>query len=152
MPVAVKPTHTFESVADMARALDPKTQADLLYDVERFVRPVSFKPGEVVFERADGTPPDLAARMIRALKELTGELWIVDDTGKGGTDPVGLARRQAEAERDAKRRAHPAFSHPLLSEGAEFLGFKEVRRFQPGEPTPQGSHADNHADNQGADL
>ena len=123
MPAQVKPVVTLESMADFVRALDPKLQPDLIYDIEHLARPVSFKPGHVVFEKVPTTPPDLSARMIRALKELTDELWIVDDTGKDGAEPIGQVRKQKAREEDAKLRAHPAFDHPLLSEGAEFIEF-----------------------------
>ena len=126
MPTAVKSAPTLESVADLLNALDPKLHADLVYDVERFLRPVAFKPGEIAYEKAPGAPADLPARLIRQLKDLTGELWVVDDTAKGGSEPVGQLRKREAEEAEAKLRAHPAFDHPLLRDEAEFIEFTDA--------------------------
>ena len=126
MPTAVKSAPTLESVADLLDALDPKLHADLVYDVERFLRPVAFKPGEIAYEKAPGAPADLPARLIRQLKDLTGELWVVDDTAKGGSEPLGQLRKREAEEAEAKLRSHPAFDHPLLRDEADFIEFTDA--------------------------
>lgn len=57
--------------------LERKRDIRLKSDVERFVRPVSYKPGSLVFEPEAHCPPDLAQRLARALTEWTGSTWAV---------------------------------------------------------------------------
>jgi DNA polymerase-3 subunit gamma/tau len=80
--------------------------------------------------------------MIRALKDLTDELWIVDDTGKDGDEPLGQTRKREAKEQVEKLRAHPAFEHPLLRDGAEFIEFIET----PPISTPDAPVAEPHED------
>ena len=126
MPKTVKSTPVLESFADLLDALDPKLHADLVYDIERFVRPVEFGPGEIAYAKEPGAPADLPARMIRLLKDLTGELWVVSDSAKGGKEPVGVTRKREAEEAEAKLRAHPAFEHPLLRDEADFIEFTDA--------------------------
>ena len=121
MPTPVKATLTFESLEDLVAALDDQSQPDLIFDIERFVRISTFKPGYVKYAREPATPPDLPARMIRTLRDLTGELWIVDDTAKEGAEPIGVRERREAEETDARIREHPAFDHPLLRDRADFI-------------------------------
>ena len=121
MPTSVKSVPTLDSLEDFVAALDEKAQPDLIFDIERFVRVASFKPGHIKYAREPGTPPDLPARMIRTLRDLTGDLWVVDDTAKEGAEPIGVRTRREAEERDARIREHPAFDHPLLRDRADFI-------------------------------
>ena len=121
MPAPVKSAPTLDSLEDFVAALDEKAQPDLIFDIERFVRVASFKPGHIKYAREPGTPPDLSARMIRSLRDLTGELWVVDDTAVEGSEPIGVRTRREAEERDARIREHPAFDHPLLRDRADFI-------------------------------
>ena len=126
MPLAPASVTTPESLEDIVAALDPKRHADLIYDLERFVRVAEFTPGRIVFAKETGTPPDLAARLIRELRALTGELWVVDDTAASGTEPIGVRRKADAHAREARLRDHPAFAHPLLKDGADFIEFSDA--------------------------
>ena len=131
MPKPVKTAPTLESFSDLLGALDPKLHADLVYDIERFVRPVAFKPGEIEYEKASGAPADLPARLIRQLKDMTGELWVVSDAGRDGAEPIGITRKREAENAEAKLRSHPAFEHPLLRDEAEFLEFSDAPSIAP---------------------
>lgn len=61
----------------LIRLLERKRDIRLKSDVERFVRPVSYKPGSLVFEPEAHCPPDLAQRLARALTDWTGSTWAV---------------------------------------------------------------------------
>jgi len=48
---------TLQSFADVVALIDAKRDIALRLDVERFVRPVSFRVGAIEFEPAPGAPP-----------------------------------------------------------------------------------------------
>ncbi len=93
----------------------PNRQIQLKSDIKRYVRPIRFKQGSMNFEPAEGAPVTLTGKIVTALKDITGELWIVSPETSGGGQTLNEVNKSVKAEQDAKDRAHPAFSHPLLA-------------------------------------
>ena len=102
------------SLEDFVAAI-PDRQIQLKSDIKRYVRPIRFKQGSMSFQPAEGAPVSLTGKIVTALKNITGELWIVSPETSGGGQTINEGLKQAKAEQDAKDRAHPAFSHPLLA-------------------------------------
>jgi len=98
----------------------PKSQIQLASDLRRYVRPIRFKPGAVTFEPVEGAPVSLIGKIVSGLKELTGELWIVSPETSGGGETLNERAAREKSEQEAKDKAHPAFSHPLLA-GAKLI-------------------------------
>ncbi|WP_428150943.1 DNA polymerase III subunit gamma/tau [Brevundimonas sp.] len=94
---------TFEAVVAL---IGEKREIALQMDVQRYVRPVSFKPGALTYEPVDGAPANLATRLSSRLKEWTGRQWFVVANGQGGGETLievekrGRARERAEVEAD----------------------------------------------------
>ncbi len=129
---SVAPAVTIACLEDFTSAL-PEQMAALRYDVEKYVRPIRFRPGSITIENLDGAPPSLVGRMVEALRDITGDLWLIDQEAGKGEIPLAEQRKQAIAERDARDKSHPAFSHPLLM-SAELIEIRDV-------PTTSGSHS-----------
>ncbi len=109
-----KPSVVLKSIEDLVNAL-PENEILLASDIKRHVKPIAFKPGSIRFEPAAGASVSLTGRIVKAIQDLTGELWVVTPETHGGgktLHQVAKEKRQAEEARD---RAHPAFSHPLLA-------------------------------------
>lgn len=109
-----EPTMILNSLEDLVNAI-PNAQIGLKSDIKRYVRPIRFKPGAITFEPAEGAPVSLTGKIVSAIKDLTGELWIVSPETSGGGATLNEIKKNARAEQDAKDRAHPAFNHPLLA-------------------------------------
>ncbi len=132
---APAPTVSVEAVAgpqtfeDVARLIDEKRDVMLQIDVEKHLRPISFRPGAIVFEPADGAPVDLASRLASRLKEWTGQTWLVAAETGGGAETLAERRDRAVEAEWAEARAEP-FVQQVLAEfpGAEIV---EVRRLAP---------------------
>ena len=97
----------------------PDSQIRLKSDLERYVRLVSFKRGAISVNITDPRQNNLIGKIVSALQEMTGDLWIVSPSDEVGADPISHQRKSAAAEQDAKDRSHPAFSHPLLTSAKE---------------------------------
>ena len=82
------PAQSFE---DVVALIDTKRDIGLKLDVERYIRPISFRPGAITFEPAPGAPSNLAHRLVARLKEWTGQPWLVAAEGGGGREPAGAA-------------------------------------------------------------
>ncbi len=93
----------------------PKNEIQLASDIKRYVMPIRFKPGVMAFQPVEGAPVSLTGKIVSALKELTGELWIVTPETSGGGETINQRQRREKSEQEAKDRAHPAFAHPLLA-------------------------------------
>jgi len=122
------------SFEDLIRMLQQKRDIALQSDVERFVRPVSFKPPSMTFQPAEDAPSDLAQKLARRLLEWTGERWAIlaDVDAQGGE--TWFERRQREKE----ERRQQALRDPALVEALElFPGATLKRIIEPPAETPQ---------------
>lgn len=120
------------SLDEMVEAMTDRADAALRSDLVRFIRPVSFKPGRIVFEPAEHAPTDLAQRLAKRLQDWTGVTWAVLPThdSRGGET---IRERQKREEREHMERVarDPAVQKALrLFPGAEIV---EVRRAGPDE-------------------
>ena len=81
-----------------------RRDSSLLYDVKRYVRPVSFRPGAITFEPVPGAPTNLAGRLVARLKEWTGQPWLVAAEGGGGAESAyeREQRQRLEARREVE--------------------------------------------------
>jgi len=106
------------SFAEFVAAL-PDTQIKLKSDLERYVRLVSFKRGAISINITDPRQNTLIGKIVKALQDMTGDLWIVSPSDAEGEPPLAQQRKSAAAAQDAEDRSHPAFSHPLLKSAKE---------------------------------
>ncbi len=83
---------------DVLALIAARRDIGLKLDVERFVRPISFRPGAIEFEPAPRCPPDLARRLSARLKEWTGERWLVAAQGGGGAESAYEREKREETE------------------------------------------------------
>ncbi|MFN4288132.1 MAG: DNA polymerase III subunit gamma/tau [Brevundimonas sp.] len=143
---ALSPAPQVSSLADpqsfeqALRLIGEKRDIRLQLDVERYVRPISFRPGAITFEPAQGAPADLSRRLASRLKEWTGRTWlIVTESGGGGeTRHESERRRKGEARESAL--SQPAIRALLDSfPGAEVI---EVRTPAPSPVLPEIIEAD----------
>ncbi len=107
-----------DSFSDFVVAL-PNSQIKLRSDLERYVRLVSFKRGAMTVNITDPRQNTLIGKIVKALQEMTGDLWIVSPSQDEGEAPLAHQRKSAVAAQDAEDRAHPAFSHPLMKNAKE---------------------------------
>ncbi|OXE35461.1 MAG: DNA polymerase III subunit gamma/tau [Phenylobacterium zucineum] len=91
---------TLQSFADVVALIDLKRDIALRLDVERFVRPVSFRVGAIEFEPAPGAPSNLTQRLVSRLKEWTGHPWLITVQGGGGESQWERQKREQQETRD----------------------------------------------------
>ncbi|MDP3660723.1 DNA polymerase III subunit gamma/tau [Phenylobacterium sp.] len=87
-----------QSFDDVIALIEKRRDIALRLDVERFVRPISFRPGAIEFEPAPGAPSNLAQRLVNRLKEWTGQPWLIAAQGGGGAESQW--ERQKREQRD----------------------------------------------------
>jgi DNA polymerase-3 subunit gamma/tau len=130
---AISGPDTFEALIDLLAA---KRSVDLRVDIERYVRPVSFKPGAMTYEPVEGAPDDLAQRLSRRLLEWTGARWMIlaDPDARGGETWGERERREKREMMEAAQR-DPAVARALMMfPGAELV---EVREPAPADETDE---------------
>jgi DNA polymerase III subunit gamma/tau len=115
------------SFDDVMALIAAKRDIGLRLDVEQYVRPINFRPGALTFEAAPGAPGNLAGRLVRFLKEHTGQPWLVAAEGGGGAE--SLMERQKREEREALEQIKKdPFVASVLSAfpGAEIVEIRKV--------------------------
>ncbi|QBX37725.1 DNA polymerase III subunit gamma/tau [Brevundimonas sp. S30B] len=117
---------TFEQVVAL---IGEKREISLQMDVERFVRPVSFKPGRIEFELAEGAPSNLANRLSGRLKEWTGRAWLIAANGQGGGETLIEQQKKTRARERAAVEADPFVRAVLEAFPGATLG--EIRTLAP---------------------
>lgn len=122
------------SFDDVLKLIAEKRDIGLRLDVEQFVRPISFRPGAITFEAAPGAPGNLAGRLVRALKEWTGQPWLVAAEGGGGAESLMERQKREEREALAAIKADPFVASVLSAfPGTEIV---EIRKVLAPEPAP----------------
>ena len=102
-PAAANP----QSFEDVVRLIDERRDIGLKLDVAKYLRPISFRPGAVVFEPAPGAPSNLAQRLVVRLKEWTGQPWLVAAEGGGGAETLLERQTRAQTAAHAEALAEP---------------------------------------------
>jgi DNA polymerase-3 subunit gamma/tau len=120
---------TFE---DVVRLVDERRDIALRLDVEKYVRPISFRPGAIVFEPAAGAPSNLAHRLAGQLKAWTGQPWLVAAEGGGGAETL-LERQKKAAETDRAEALAEPFVQEVMEAfpGAEIIDVRQVEIVPP---------------------
>jgi len=128
-PGAMADPRSFEDVVELA---GQRRDIGLKLDLEKYVRPISFRPGAFVFEAASGAPSSLSQRLVARLKEWTGQPWLVACEGGGGGDTLLERQKRAHEAALAEALAEPFIQAVMEAfPGAEIL---EVRRMATPEP------------------
>ena len=99
-PQSAEAAPVLKSFADVLALIEKKRDIMLKLDVERFVRPVSFRPGAIEYEPVPGGPSNLAQRLVGRLKEWTGQPWLIAAQGGGGAESA--YERQQREVRDVR--------------------------------------------------
>ena len=95
---AGEPVAVLNTFADMMALIERKRDISLKLDVERYVRPISFRPGAIEYESAPGAPNNLAQRLVGRLKDWTGERWLIAAQGGGGAESQWERQKREEKE------------------------------------------------------
>ena len=107
---ALPDPQTFEAVVAL---IGEKREVGLQMDVQRYVRPVAFKPGAITYESVEGAPVDLARKLASRLKDWTGRTWLIAANGQGGGETMIEIDRRKRAEERAAVEADPFISAVL---------------------------------------
>ncbi|MEL7485716.1 MAG: DNA polymerase III subunit gamma/tau [Pseudomonadota bacterium] len=128
---------TFEDVARLAGAhRDVKLRTEL----ESYVHIISFEPGRIEMRLHDRAPADLPGRLTKALKNWTGDQWLVTVTAEtDGADTIRDAR-------SAEVRAHPLVQKTFaLFPDAKIASIKDAAPADFAGAPPDPDSAEDHA-------
>ena len=116
-----------QSFDEVVALIDAKRDITLKLDVERFVRPISFRPGAITYEAAPGAPSNLSGRIVSRLKEWTGQPWLVATEGAGGGETAWEKEKREAAETRRQVEQDP-FVRSVMEAfpGAEIVGLRQI--------------------------
>ena len=106
-PVAAPALPDPQSFEQVVALIGERREVGLQMDVQRYVRPVAFKPGAITYESLDGAPMDLARKLASRLKDWTGRTWLIAANGQGGGETMIETDRRKRAEERAGVEADP---------------------------------------------
>jgi DNA polymerase-3 subunit gamma/tau len=120
-----QPQITLNTFDDVLALIDQKRDITLRLDVERFVRPISFRIGAIEFEPAPGAPGNLIQRLASRLREWTGQPWLIAAQGGGGAESLWERQKREQREVRAEIEADP-FVRSVMEAfpGAEIVGVR----------------------------
>ncbi|WP_333585695.1 DNA polymerase III subunit gamma/tau [Phenylobacterium sp.] len=112
---------------DVLALIDQKRDISLRLDVERFVRPIAFRPGVIEFEPAPGAPNTLIQRLAGRLREWTGQPWMIVAQGGGGAESLWEQQKREEKEARGRIEQDP-FVRAVMEAfpGAEILSVRAL--------------------------
>jgi DNA polymerase-3 subunit gamma/tau len=144
---STEPVANLTTFEDLLALIDRRRDIRLKMDVERFLRPISFRPGAIEYEPAPGAPNDLAQRLVSRLKEWTGERWLLSTQGGGGAESLWEKQKREQREVRAEIEQDPFVQSVMEAfPGAEIVGIRNLEaaaEAQPAEaPPPEEDDAD----------
>jgi len=116
-----------QSFDEVVALIDARRDITLKLDVERFVRPISFRPGAITYEAAPGAPSNLSGRLVSRLKEWTGQPWLVATEGAGGGETAWEKEKREAA--DVRRQVEQdPFVRSVMEAfpGAEIVSLRQI--------------------------
>jgi DNA polymerase-3 subunit gamma/tau len=124
---AVQATTALATFDDVLRLIQTKRDITLYMDVQRFVRPISFRAGAIEFEPAPRAPADLTKRLAQRLKEWTGQTWLVATQGGGGAESAYEREKREQKEANEAILLDPFVKSVMDAfPGTELLGVKQL--------------------------
>jgi DNA polymerase-3 subunit gamma/tau len=143
-PIATASLNSFE---DVLALIDKKRDITLKLDVERYVRPISFRPGAIEYEPAPGAPNNLAQRLVGRLKEWTGERWLIAAQGGGGAESAWERQKREQREERARIEQDPFIMSVMQAfPGAEIIGVRNLPQPEAQAAPPEEPGDDNDED------
>ena len=132
---ATEPATALNTFEDLLALIERRRDITLKLDVERFIRPISIRPGALEYEPAPGAPSDLAQRLVGRLKEWTGERWLLSTQGGGGAESLWERQKREAAEVRAEVEADPFVREVMAAfPGAEILSVRQTLAPEPVTP------------------
>ena len=123
-PSALAAPQSFEDVLGLIEA---RRDVALKLDIDRFMRPISFRAGAITFEPAPGAPANLAGRLVARLKEWTGQPWLVAAEGGGGAESAWERQKREEKAALDDVAADPFVQTVMQAfPGAEIVGVRKL--------------------------
>jgi DNA polymerase-3 subunit gamma/tau len=144
---ATAPTAALQTFEDMLALIEARRDIALKLDVERYVRPISFRPGAFEYEPAPGAPSNLAQRLVGRLKEWTGDRWLIAAHGGGGAESLWERQKRQEREVRAEIEQDPFVREVMVAfPGAEIIGVRTLSAPEPAAAPPPDDDAETDED------
>ena len=123
-PSGLAAPQSFEDVVALA---GERRDIGLKLDLEKYVRPISFRSGALTFEAVHGAPSNLSHRLVARLKEWTGQPWLVACEGGGGAETLLERQQKAVDAAHAEALAEPFIQAVLAAfPGTEILDVRQM--------------------------
>ena len=117
---------SFKAVVALVRE---KKDGELLYDIETGIRLISYSPGRIELQLAQGAREDLPGRLLQALSKWTNHRWIVTVGDAAGDRTIAEMRSLHTQSLEARVRKNPLVAAGLnLFKGAELLVIPRQRQ------------------------
>ena len=127
-----------QSFEDVVRLVDERRDIALRLDIEKYVRPISFRPGAITFEPVAGAPANLAQRLVMRLKEWTGQQWLVAAEGGGGAETMLERQKRARTEAYEQALAEPFVQAVMAAfPGTELVEVRQMATPEPAAPSDE---------------
>ena len=94
------------SFEDLLARAALRKEANLEFELNKYVRPVDFAPGQMVCALKDGAPANLLRRICDFLEEETVQDWCVE-LAEGSSETRRETRERERAEMIASAKSHP---------------------------------------------
>ncbi|PHS37913.1 MAG: DNA polymerase III subunit gamma/tau [Robiginitomaculum sp.] len=101
------PQLELNTLEDLVAAV-PKNRSGLRFDIEKYIRPIRFEPGTLIFSLAPNAPKDLEYQLRAWVTEVTSRPWRIEVDLKTQGEPSLLeSRRAAQAQQKRDEENHP---------------------------------------------
>ncbi len=120
----------FASFKDVLDLIKLRRDLQLLVEVEKYVRLVSYKPGRIEFTPAGGMSAEFPARFAARMQNWTGGRWVISLASAGGESTIEERKDAHKASLQEEAMAHPLVAAVFSAfSGAEILNIEANQFF-----------------------
>ena len=115
----------FASFKDVLGLIQARRDLQLLVEVEKYVRLVSYKPGRIEFAPAADMSAEFPARFAARMQNWTGARWVITLASEGGESTIEELKDAHKASLQEEAMAHPLVAAVFKAfSGAEILNIE----------------------------
>lgn len=131
----------FKDIQELAEFARKKGERILAFNLETFMRPISFEPGIITCSFAPNTPGNFVANLSKFLRDQTGTEWQIKSEKSGGQPTLKEQKENSKQQLISEVKKDPA-----VAEIEKLFAGAKIEKIKPLAPTDENEESSSEED------